>query len=156
MPPDLTEVPIVKSGQRHIADIIKRDGWVVELQHSPISPEEIWQRERFYGRMFWLFDIRDCRDSNGHWEDAIRISKDYYFPRRLVHDHRFDIRSKGNYWTFKWKHPRKHIATASNIFLDIEVGIFQIKKMYSAETPYSGWGYLWEPEVFTHWLRGKQ
>ena len=42
--------------QPHRADIMGNGGLVVELQHSSISPEEIQQREAFYGNMIWLFD----------------------------------------------------------------------------------------------------
>ncbi|MBN8609165.1 MAG: hypothetical protein J0L92_01170 [Deltaproteobacteria bacterium] len=44
----------------HRADVVLPDGYVIELQHSPISPEEIREREAFYGRMAWLFDARDA------------------------------------------------------------------------------------------------
>lgn len=40
----------------HRADIVGTGGVVIELQHSPISVEEIEERERFYGNMIWLFD----------------------------------------------------------------------------------------------------
>ena len=50
--PECVEVPI----QMHRADIVGVEGMVIELQHSSISPEEIQQREAFYGNMVWLFD----------------------------------------------------------------------------------------------------
>jgi hypothetical protein len=41
----------------HRADVVTASGGVVELQHSPISPEVIAEREAFYGeRMAWIFD----------------------------------------------------------------------------------------------------
>jgi hypothetical protein len=40
----------------HRADITGNGGMVVELQHSPLSIEEIAEREAFYGQMVWLFD----------------------------------------------------------------------------------------------------
>lgn len=40
----------------HRADIVAKDGAVIELQHSPISVDEILARERFYGKMLWLID----------------------------------------------------------------------------------------------------
>ena len=43
---------------RHRADV-KTDRLVIELQHSPISPEEIREREDFYGAMIWIFDLSD-------------------------------------------------------------------------------------------------
>ncbi|HEV3203090.1 MAG TPA: hypothetical protein VGY77_01845, partial [Gemmataceae bacterium] len=46
------EVPF----DRHRADILANSDIVLELQHSPIQPEEIAERERFYEDMVWLFD----------------------------------------------------------------------------------------------------
>jgi hypothetical protein len=43
----------------HRADIKLNDGLVVEIQHSPISAEEIREREKFYKNMIWIFDARD-------------------------------------------------------------------------------------------------
>lgn len=51
-PPDNQEVVIGP----HRADIRTSKGTVIELQHSPISPEEIREREQFYGDMIWIFD----------------------------------------------------------------------------------------------------
>lgn len=42
----------------HRADV-KTDRLVIELQHSPISPEVIRAREEFYGEMIWIFDMQD-------------------------------------------------------------------------------------------------
>jgi hypothetical protein len=50
--PDRVEVTL----GLHRADIVGHDGLVVELQHSPISAAVIGERERYYGRMVWLFD----------------------------------------------------------------------------------------------------
>lgn len=40
----------------HRADILTVTEIVVELQHSPIKPDDIRAREAFYGDMVWLFD----------------------------------------------------------------------------------------------------
>jgi competence protein CoiA len=40
----------------HRADIVGNGDMIVELQHSPLDPAEIQERERFYGTMVWLFD----------------------------------------------------------------------------------------------------
>lgn len=50
-----TEIAITKDGKRHIADI-KIGDKVYEIQHSPISKEEIEERERFYKDMCWIVD----------------------------------------------------------------------------------------------------
>jgi competence protein CoiA len=50
--PEHAEVTILP----HRADIRTQEGIVVELQHSPISGDDIAAREEFYGDMVWLFD----------------------------------------------------------------------------------------------------
>lgn len=43
------------TGEKHIADVKRPDGTVVELQNSPMSIEEMQSREDFYGdRMMWI------------------------------------------------------------------------------------------------------
>jgi competence protein CoiA len=59
--PEFVEVAM---GQ-HRADMIGDGRVVIELQHSPINPEEIEERERFYKRMIWLFDAT-CRFAGIH------------------------------------------------------------------------------------------
>jgi hypothetical protein len=43
----------------HRADIRTSGGLVVELQHSPITPEVVAEREYFYGNMIWIFDATE-------------------------------------------------------------------------------------------------
>ena len=40
----------------HKADIVTSDNIVLEVQHSPISKEDIESRERCYGDMVWIMD----------------------------------------------------------------------------------------------------
>jgi len=42
--------------KKHIADIKTKTGLVIELQHSPISSENIKIREEFYDNMIWVLD----------------------------------------------------------------------------------------------------
>lgn len=46
----------VKTGEKHIADIITDQNFVIEFQHSYIRPEERVAREAFYGNMTWVVD----------------------------------------------------------------------------------------------------
>ena len=48
-----------RTGERHIADVKADSGLVVEVQHSPISADELQSREDFYGDMIWIVDARD-------------------------------------------------------------------------------------------------
>jgi hypothetical protein len=67
---------------QHRADIVGKDGTVVELQHSAIPPADIAARERFYGRMIWLFDAAPFAEN-------------------------VSLRIRGSYTTFRWRWPRK-------------------------------------------------
>ena len=46
------------TGETHIADVKTDCGRIVEIQHSPISDQELLSREDFYGDMFWIVDAR--------------------------------------------------------------------------------------------------
>lgn len=113
------EVTITKNGKRHRADILTAKGMVIEIQRSPISPEEIREREMFYGNLAWLFDVQEP-----------------------VIEERLNFRPKGEFWSFRWKHPRKHIAfTKAKTYLDIGGGfVLWLQAMYP-ESPCGGWGY---------------
>lgn len=116
----------------HRADIVNGNGVIIELQHSPISAMDIHEREKFYGKMIWLFDVGDCFKN-------------------------IKLRRKGSYYTFWWKWPRKHIAHARKpVFLDTGYFIFELKKMYD-DTPCRGWGYAMETQEFINrYLTPKQ
>lgn len=43
-------------GEKHIADVKTKDGWVLEFQHSPLSAEERRARTSFYPRLNWVVD----------------------------------------------------------------------------------------------------
>lgn len=55
-PSDRQEVTVTKEGKSHRADVMLADGTVVELQHSPISIEDVKAREAHYESMIWLVD----------------------------------------------------------------------------------------------------
>ncbi len=124
-PQDQVEVSLTRDGIRHRADILLSSGWVIELQHSPISVAEILDREQFYGKMMWLFDAREP-----------------YQNDRIL------LRKKDSYYTFRWKQPRKHIGAAQQmVFLDLGNTLFRIKRIYT-ESPCAGWGFKVDPERF--------
>jgi hypothetical protein len=130
--PDRVEVTI----GNHRADIVRSDGTVIELQHSTISTAEISEREKFYGKMIWLFDGRGL------------FNEDY--------DCALDLRPRGNYTSFRWKHPRKHYGYCQKpVYIDLGKGcpIFRLHKLYLDEPPYGGWGRLGTHHRFVEWLR---
>lgn len=105
---------------RHRADLLLANGVVVELQHSSISPDEIWEREAFYGRMCWVFDVREA-----------------------VTKHRLLLRDRGSFVSFRWLHARKTIAHARKpVFLDIGNRLLLRLHLMGKEAPTGGWGYL--------------
>ena len=79
-PPEWQEVPhIAADGERHIADVKTGAGWVIELQNSPISPEERQSREAFYQPMLWVINgLRYKRDLSAFRNAVIgaQIAKD--------------------------------------------------------------------------------
>lgn len=42
------------TGEKHIADVKNREGFVLEFQNSPLNDGELISRERFYGDMAWV------------------------------------------------------------------------------------------------------
>lgn len=117
----------------HRADIIATDGTVVELQHSAISVADIQARETFYRRMIWIFDARAA-----------------YTTERL------DIRDRGTHHTFRWKHPRKSIATCRlPVYLDLGNGQLLLVRRIHTESPCGGWGTLVPVTEIFQWLNGR-
>lgn len=103
----------------HIADIkTPHKNNVIEFQNSPISPEEIIERENYYGNMVWVL--------NG---DTL--------AKNII------LRPKGNYNTFRWKWPpQSWFYSKKKIYIDLNNGeMFLIKKMYP-KTPCGGWGVI--------------
>ena len=135
-PVEWVEVPIVKNGQRHIADVLCPNGQVIEFQHSFLSPTMIGERERFYVTLAWVFDIQECLEPTRYYYGDPDAGE--YWEER-----RFSMRYKSaEYYTFRWKYPRKHIGTTTTpTYLDIGSDlIFHLKRMYP-NPPCGGWGY---------------
>jgi hypothetical protein len=66
-----------ESGERHIADVKTDHGWVIELQHSPIEPEERRSRDAYYQKLVWVVDgVRRKRDRKQllrAWEESVGV-----------------------------------------------------------------------------------
>lgn len=45
-----------ENGERHIADVKTEHGWVLEFQHSHLTPEERRSRDAFYPKLVWVVD----------------------------------------------------------------------------------------------------
>lgn len=123
----------------HRADMISWDGTIIELQQSGISPEEIRERELYYGqftsKFLWMFNARDVY---AEWRLDIRERPDD--PRR--------------YSTFRWKHPRKSVAWCQKpVLLDLGSEVFRLMKIHP-ETPCGGWDYLKTWLEVEDWITG--
>lgn len=148
---------------KHRADV-KTPTYVIELQASSISSDDIQAREQFYGTMVWIlkgtdfeehFDIREssryakkrcvsCGLKLG-WPMA---DSDAVIYGESCPSCGADIRPIKErdrpYWTFRWKHPRKTWSFAKKpIGIDFGEGmIFWIKKIYFDQYC-AGWG-VWQ------------
>lgn len=99
----------------HRADV-KGPAAVLEVQKSQIAPEMIREREEFYGEMLWMLNGEDFAE-------------------------RFHVvyEGRGTY-RFEWKNPRKTWATAERRIL-IDFGeIFEITRIDTTKTPWTGRG----------------
>jgi len=125
-PADRTEVPI----GNHRADIITPDGRVVEVQHSHLPVADIAAREAHYGRMAWLWDAREA-----------------YEAERLT------LNPRATWTGFRWKHPRKSIASCRRpVFLDLDgVRLLRVRKFHQSER-FAGWGTVASADDFRRWL----
>ncbi|WP_242343592.1 MULTISPECIES: competence protein CoiA family protein [Anaeromyxobacter] len=106
----------------HRADIRTPKG-VIELQHSPIAPEEIREREAFYGRMIWLLDGRRMVFGLNEFglDDVARIE-------------RVDVPPWGGlppppagfaYWL--WRRPRtSFLAAKKRLFIDLGEEVLEV------------------------------
>jgi competence protein CoiA len=45
-----------ENGEKHIADVKTDHGWVIEIQHSYLKPEERRSRNGFYKKLVWVVD----------------------------------------------------------------------------------------------------
>lgn len=99
----------------HRADV-KGPAAVLEVQKSQIAPEMIREREEFYGEMLWMLNGEDFTE-------------------------RFHIVYEGRgIYRFEWKNPRKTWATAERRIL-IDFGeIFEITRISTTKTPWTGRG----------------
>jgi len=62
-----------ETGEKHIADVKTGRGWIIEFQHSRISPEERRSRDSFYGRLIWVVNgLRRKKDAE-QFRDAWNV-----------------------------------------------------------------------------------
>jgi hypothetical protein len=130
--PDCVEKTIKIGNEIHRADVVTAK-YIIELQHSPISIDEINQRQDFYGEdLIWLFDISGA--TQDVWETVTFENGESI--NYVVKDARLELRPKynaqypGEFYTFRWKNAKKHIAYAKHVALDLgNDQIFILQKM---------------------------
>ena len=69
------------TGERHIADVKTPQGLVVEIQNSPIHPEEMRSREDFYSEIVWIVN-GDRRGADGRSQT---LDRSYFNMGRSSH-----------------------------------------------------------------------
>lgn len=122
VPPEQREVVI----GNHRADIVHANGSVIELQHSPISPETIAEREAHYGNMMWIFS----RSGSFEFEPEVFTYK-YY-----------------------WRRARKSAKFCRcPVYIDLGEELFCVNTM-GPEPPNVGKGNFIAKEIFVSWLKG--
>jgi hypothetical protein len=114
----------------HRADIRTPKG-VIELQHSPIAPEEIREREAFYGRMIWLLDGRRMVFGLNEFglDDVARIE-------------RVDVpqwsglpRPPAGFAYWRWRRPRtSFLAAKKRLFIDLGDEVLEVAEKQASRT----------------------
>jgi hypothetical protein len=114
--PDFVEV--VRAPHR--ADVVGNGGVVVELQHSPISAEDVAAREAFYGGLVWLFDAT----------------------------HRFAYMKSGERAFFSLGQTKHLELCTKPVFLDFGFDVVQVERFTDAIALVSGFGLARSREWF--------
>jgi len=74
-----TEVYLEQNGQYHRADIYTEKKLVIEIQNSPISTNEVSERENFYGDMIWVVNSKDFKHNINLKQFQSDLSKEIWF-----------------------------------------------------------------------------
>lgn len=108
--------------ERHIADVKTDEGWVIEFQHSHITPEERRSRDAFYPKLIWVVDgtrrkrdgpqlLRVCKEGapvgglglvRSIFLDDCRLLREWAGSRSLIF---FDLGEMGGLWWLFAKNP---------------------------------------------------
>lgn len=109
-------------GTKHIADVRTDRGWVIEFQHSHISPDERRSRSAFYKRLVWVVDATRRKTDSSQFAKALEtgspVAGNHYIRRvltdkcRLLSEWRgsaapvfFDFGDEQTLWWFIAKEP---------------------------------------------------
>jgi len=116
-PADCREITLRSDGEMHRADVMIRAGTplahTLELQHSPISRQDIAIRERFYSRMGGMTWVVHLHDDQGALNDSRFSASLTLLPKQMEFKGRNFVTALwcGRVPTFieKWKHSNAHV-----------------------------------------------
>jgi len=151
-------------------DSIRVPPTVVEFQHSPISVDEISDREAFYTedsdrRMTWVFDCIDAADrmeyrffgranslsGYGYYEQLHSMPK-LWTP--VTHADGDEHRQFcNNLYQFKWNYPKKHIFH-TRVGLILDIGTPALIRVDFLGKYGEFFGTFISRALFADWLRG--
>ena len=78
-------VHLADNGEKHIADVKTQDGWIIEFQHSCITPDERRSRESFYKKLIWVVDgNRRARDKTRFMQVVKQSGPNNLWPQLRV------------------------------------------------------------------------
>jgi hypothetical protein len=148
--PDHCEVPLGE----HRADVLAAD-WVIEFQHSAISPDEILERQEFYLRqaegLIWVFDVQEAVAAD---RLRLRLPGQQGFGGSVPHLAGTSVQTLRSYRTLVWTHPRKSLAFADAanpfciVFLDLGDGeLLRLGRLYP-DSPCGGYGWIQTVDEF--------
>ncbi|MGX1792261.1 hypothetical protein ACWIDW_04880 [Microbacterium sp. NPDC055312] len=87
--------------------MVLNNGLICEVQHSPINPEQIRERESFYAGMIWILDAREP-----YWKGNFEVSRPWTFNRREYVSIWWKYKKKAA-WTFR---RQVYIDTGEDIY----------------------------------------
>ena len=107
------------TGEKHIADVKTPHGLVVEIQNSPIHPEELRSREKFYENIVWIVN-GDRREPDGQ---RSTLDSAYFNLGRSSHPVRDDPLAFPVEWHGKSKLLHNWSKATAEVYFDFGDGI---------------------------------
>lgn len=107
------------TGEKHIADVETPDSLVVEIQNSPIHPDEMRNREDFYGSIVWVVN-GDRRGADGRSQT---LDRSYFNMGRSSHPVRHDPLAFPVEWFGKSKLLHNWSKATADVYFDFGDGI---------------------------------
>ena len=108
-----------ESGEKHIADVKTPHGLVVEIQNSPIHPDEMRSREDFYSKLVWIVN-GDRRYPDG---SSQTLDRNYFNMGRSSHPIHHDPLAFPVEWLGKSKLLHNWCKATAEVYFDFGDGI---------------------------------